>query len=412
MDMQDVSNLVIPEGEVKTIHDKNSRLLWSKVNYDTEYKGDATQQTYSGKNLEDFSTISFSGANGGSGTRNGPTYTVVGASNGGWGGVGFRQSALQLEPSTTYTLSATVQSTTNQSGSAVYIGKYMSSTDAYILGNNAKAGERSIATFTTPASIPGYDAELRLLPRAASATAVFTDIQIEKGSTATSYEPYVGGTASPNPDYPQAVNVVTGTQTITISDGTNSHNYTVNLGSIELCKIGTYQDYIYKSGDDWYVHKSVGKTTYSGGSGESWNLFGNGSGFFIANSEVLAPLTATDVGTMAVKSQYYLSCDFNSIYNSLVNYGIALYGATSPRNRVCVRNKDISTAADFKTWLSTHNMTVYYALATPTDTKITDNTLIGELETVNEWLIRYGYSGTASTSSPNALPIIIIRNNL
>jgi hypothetical protein len=33
-----------------------------------------------------------------------------------------------------------------------------------------------------------------------------------------------------------------------------------------------------------------------------------------------------------------------------------------------------------KTWLSTNNTTVYYALATPTDTKITDSTLIGQLD--------------------------------
>ena len=35
-------------------------------------------------------------------------------------------------------------------------------------------------------------------------------IQLEEGSTATSYEPYVGGTASPNPSYPQPITNVTG----------------------------------------------------------------------------------------------------------------------------------------------------------------------------------------------------------
>lgn len=34
--------------------------------------------------------------------------------------------------------------------------------------------------------------------------------QLEQGSTATSYEPYVGGTASPNSSYPQTINNVTG----------------------------------------------------------------------------------------------------------------------------------------------------------------------------------------------------------
>lgn len=43
-----------------------------------------------------------------------------------------------------------------------------------------------------------------------------TSIQIEKGSTATDYEPYVGGTPSPNPDYPQDIRVVTGNNTINV----------------------------------------------------------------------------------------------------------------------------------------------------------------------------------------------------
>lgn len=35
-------------------------------------------------------------------------------------------------------------------------------------------------------------------------------LQLETGSTATAYEPYVGGTASPNPSYPQPITNVTG----------------------------------------------------------------------------------------------------------------------------------------------------------------------------------------------------------
>ena len=44
-----------------------------------------------------------------------------------------------------------------------------------------------------------------------------TKIQIEQGSTATSWEPFVGGSPSPSPNYPQPIKVVTGTQTINVS---------------------------------------------------------------------------------------------------------------------------------------------------------------------------------------------------
>ena len=41
------------------------------------------------------------------------------------------------------------------------------------------------------------------------------------------------------------------------------------------------------------------------------------------------------------------------------------------------------TLENFKTWLSTHNTEVYYPLATPTTTEITDSTLISQLEALN-----------------------------
>ena len=42
-------------------------------------------------------------------------------------------------------------------------------------------------------------------------------LQIEKGSSATDYEPYVGGTPSPNPDYPQDVKVVENEQIVNVT---------------------------------------------------------------------------------------------------------------------------------------------------------------------------------------------------
>ena len=69
-------------------------------------------------------------------------------------------------------------------------------------------------------------------------------------TTEQDYEPYTNG-ASPNPDYPQDIQIVTGENTITISnkDNTESQTFNINLGNLELCKIGEYQDYIYKNND-------------------------------------------------------------------------------------------------------------------------------------------------------------------
>jgi hypothetical protein len=39
-----------------------------------------------------------------------------------------------------------------------------------------------------------------------------------------------------------------------------------------------------------------------------------------------------------------------------------------------------STGANWEAWLGSNNTTAYYALATPTDTRITDAMLVGQLE--------------------------------
>jgi hypothetical protein len=47
-----------------------------------------------------------------------------------------------------------------------------------------------------------------------------------------------------------------------------------------------------------------------------------------------------------------------------------------------VRKEIATNKATWETWLSTNTPVVYYTIDTPTDTKITDSTLIGELEAV------------------------------
>ncbi len=56
-----------------------------------------------------------------------------------------------------------------------------------------------------------------------NATATFSKIQLESGSTATDYEQYVGGIPSPNPDYPQDIRVVTGDNDVVVN-GKNLFN--------------------------------------------------------------------------------------------------------------------------------------------------------------------------------------------
>lgn len=167
-----------------------------------------------------------------------------------------------------------------------------------------------------------------------------TNNQLEEGSTATSYVEH------------------------------QEQNYPISLGTIELCKIGDYQDYIHKDNDKWYKHSEIGKVVLDGSEDEGWALD----------------------STNKFRTSYTLFSDRkyfdNSITGLILNYyTVATTGNTyyarwrgANEGALTIFNKDILTASDFTTWLSTHNTKVYYVLATPTETEITDTTLLSQLE--------------------------------
>lgn len=194
----------------------------------------------------------------------------------------------------------------------------------------------------------------------------FDELQIELGPSPTSYQPYA------------------------------SQSYTVDLGSIELCKIGGYQDYIYKSGDDWYVHKTCGKTLITGGATEDWSYSSGSSGQF------RLPLTggyySSNSEAILAYCDYYLSVAWDSV--SLYDYAMTSFQA----NRLIFRNTAITSLDAWKTWLSSHNMTVYYALATPTDTQITDATLVGQLDALAEAKSYNNQTNVVVTAAGENLP--------
>lgn len=214
----------------------------------------------------------------------------------------------------------------------------------------------------------------------------------------TKYDGNTIQNGTPTPTAPINVNVVTGTQTVTISDGVDSEDYTISLGTIELCKIGTYQDYIYKSGDDWYVHKETERVILNGS--ETWNK-ANVSFQTVAATTQGVVLEAN----MSGYSNYFVQHYYTSGISSNIQNGE--FGWSSSRI-LTMRNDDCADANAFKTWLGTHNTSVYYQLANPTDTQITDTNLITQLNNIHQFLTRYGYNSNVTGN----LPIIINQTSL
>ena len=184
-----------------------------------ELNGDTEQTTYSGKNLvpitnQDFTinSVRFTSGNG--------RITVKGTASDTINGFlpQFRTNYGFTKPAGTYTFSRV--------SSNLSVMLVNTSNDTVVV--SCTDSSPSAKTFTLTG-----ETNLALGVYIASGTVVDTTaaVQLESGSQATSFEPYVGGTASPNPDYPQEVQTVTGRQVVTISDGgSESQEYEINLG--------------------------------------------------------------------------------------------------------------------------------------------------------------------------------------
>jgi len=386
MDMQNVSNLTIPEGQVRTIHDKDSRLIWGRVAYNTKYAGDTLQQTYSGKNLFNYQ-----------GVVNLAIAPPIAAKS------TYRGYYIQANAGDTFTLSRAITTGNNRFRVCFTMVEPAQGVDIYnengVVGGYISADGATEVSFTVPQDMHYV---FIYLSNSDQDITESLKIQLETGSTATAYEPYVGGIPSPNPDYPQAVQTVTGEQTVTISDGVDSEAFPISLGSLELCKIGDYQDYIYKDGDDWYVHKETGKLVLNG-TGNYATLSDGDHGekrFRFTNSTI----GNIDVNIRSTYCDVYQGVQYSN--SKATPNSIAQW---SQQNRFTITtNRTTYSLNDFEADLASSPATVYYALATPTNTKITDAILVAQLNAVHQWATRYGYNVTVSGD----LPIVLQRSSL
>lgn len=285
-----------------------------------------------GKNLVDISTVEWGYVNS-SGTITGR------ASQQNW-----LSEPIKVSPSTTYTFSLK-----NPSGSDVFTRlsiAYYDSSEQFISRDAQQTGSSTSRSFTTPNNCEWVRVTSAKSPDWTEDTRVSYQPQFELGSTATAYEPYQG------------------------------QEFPIDLDTIELAKIGTYQDYIWNDGGTWKVHKEIGKVVYNGS--ESWGPQG-GTGYTRVYVRGLSDALIAPVGVIGIMADNYTGILASELRDEQKDYGIAL---SNSANRIFIRDKDQASASDLQTWLSTHNTTVYYALATPTTTEITDETLLAQLNFV------------------------------
>lgn len=256
----------------------------------------------------------------------------------------------KIEANKTYTLSFNCKSNISSTANLQLRNYYPDATSLNYetLGNiNFSSGNRLSVTMYTPTQ----DGEITInanFSNVGEISDVLTFIQLEENNQATSYEPYV------------------------------SQTYDVDLGTIELCKIGDYQDYIYKENGNWYLYKAIGKVVLDGS--ESW-------GRYIETSKPVFWVT-TDSINIDYKQESGLPCYSNyfqgkgqvSSFDDVYNLGNNVIAFRTTFTRIAIRDDSITSTTDFANWLSSNNVSVYYVLATPTTTQITDDDLITQLE--------------------------------
>ena len=186
--------------------------------------------------------------------------------------------------------------------------------------------------------------------------------------------------STPSPDYPQEVEVVTGNVEVTISNenNTQSQTYTINLGSMELCKIGDYQDYLYKDNGKWYKYGAIGKLTIT-------SVSSVGTASTGINYALVRSVTIASAGSFIYCSNYVNSTD-STKNNSIRFSGINLYVYDN-------RFTNYTTALNLLNGLE-----YYCVLATPTSTEITDVTLISQLEEISKTLSYQGQTNITSNT--------------
>lgn len=187
-------------------------------------------------------------------------------------------------------------------------------------------------------------------------------IQLETGSTATAYEPYVGGQPSPSPDYPQPLAAAEGS--LTTSGRTGTTPTTVTLPVLRAIPGTDICDTLaYIGGGQWQVTRRVGVVQLDGT--ETWTVDGQYREDKLDWYYVSAKLPdAGDSSGAACACTHY---PYKEIANNNTAQGVGIVWRAI---RVRWGDPPDDTAA-WKAFLAEQAaagdpVTIWYALATPT----------------------------------------------
>ena len=215
--------------------------------------------------------------------------------------------------------------------------------------------------------------------------------QLEEGTTATEYEQYG---VMPSPDYPSEIESVgtyneeTGKYEIElkVTNGTDTNTLLFVLDQpLRSLPNGVKDELVIENGRAKII-KRIGKVGLDGS--ENWftksSLNSNTTSWFERNGTL-----PNSLEVLAISNNYLYSNNFtiSNIYNRNKPQGLCYH--TDRRIQIRINNDLLDTTSletrvnSFKTWLSTHNTTVYYQLATPTEIDLGEVEALSTFKGVN-----------------------------
>ena len=180
----------------------------------------------------------------------------------------------------------------------------------------------------------------------------------------------------------------------------SSIEYSPYKTPIELCKIGDYKDRIYYNNGKWYLEKNIGKVI----------LDGSETGSSYQESSHRYYRTINDMYNYETQNRYY-DLIINRFYPSATIQNQVGYCFHYQKSIYLYMPTTITTIEEANIWLSTHNTEIYYVLATPIVEEITDNSLINDLNNLED---AKSYNGTTNITitaeTPADIKITALKN--
>ena len=253
---------------------------------------------------------------------------------------GRNKGYIRVSPSTTYTLSA--KDTLNRLELMLYDGNKVKEISGSISTNNNRV---SITTGVNTRYLR-FDINVNNSTDVTSEIMKNLNLMLAEG-TSTTFKPY-------------------------------ATEQLISLGDIVLGKLNDYLDKIYYDNADgkWYLHKELGKYTFTGD--EDFYYDSNGNRFAVNNVIEFAGSTVTRYPVLCNRFGFVAS-------GNPIGYGMFIYRSAPISNyQIYVYDKDYNTSADLKTYFRNNETYFYYPLKTPTNTEITNTTLLSQLEAIRK----------------------------